>query len=158
MKTHEFEKKTTRRGALGLIGGFVALAIGTAPVLHERAQLDVDLNVVESSDAEIDLGELPTDDANAGYIDMVEVELKNHGETFVPLFFTWDQKRKTRHNWEIEDGPVPIKNGERARYRIVAPGDPGRIHAGYPVQLTVFEKGSQRWKSIQFTPESGVVG
>lgn len=158
MNTHEFSPKTTRRGALGLISGFAALAISTAPQLHERAQLDVDLDVVKSGDADRNLGELPTEDADAWYIDTLEVELENHSDTFVPLFFSWDQKRKTRHNWEIEDGPVPIEAGERARYRIVAPGDPGRIHAGYPVQLTVFEKGSQRWKSIQFTPEDEVVG
>ena len=140
MKTHELGETTSRRAAIGLVGGFVALAIGAAPPMHDRATLDVDLEVLDYHYADED-------------VDRVDVELANHGDDLVPEWFTWDKERKTRHNWQTETGPVPLEAGERARYELVAPGEDGRMNTGYPVQLTVFEKGEQRWKSIQFVPE-----
>lgn len=155
--THELGSSTTRRRFVGgLVGGFAALAVGAAPAMHDSATLDVDVDVVDYGYADPSQERLEKD-ATAPDVDVVEVELANHGDAFVPLWFTWDQKRKTRHNWPIDEGPVPVDAGETARYRLVAPGQDGRINAGYPAQLTVFEKGSQRWKSIRFTPDEKVL-
>ena len=141
--THELGEQTSRRAALGLVGGFATLAIGAAPSMHERADLDVDVGVLEVGFV-----------ADGDGADRVDVELANHtGDELVPEWFTWDKRRKTRHNWEIENGPVPIEAGERARYELVATGKDAWMNAGVPVQLTVFERGEQRWKSIQFVPE-----
>jgi len=109
---------------------------------------DVDVDVVDYGYAE-----RLNEDETAPDVDVVELDVANHDREFVPLFYTWDQKRKTRHNWGIEDGPVPLGPGETARYRLVAPGEDARMNAGYPTQITVFEKGAQRWKSIHFTPD-----
>lgn len=153
--THELGPKTTRRGALALVGGFAAVAIGAAPSMHEAASLDVDVDVLEYDYAD-PTAERLAEDETAPDVDEVVLELANHGDTFVPLWFTWDQKRKTRHNWPIDEGPAPIGAGETARYRLVAPGPDARMNAGYPAQITVFEKGTERWKSIQFTPDRQV--
>lgn len=159
--THELGSSTTRRRfAAGLVGGFAALAIGAAPFMHDSASLDVDVDVVDygyaAETGELSLEGLPTDEVPG--VDRVELELANHGAELVPLFYTWDQKRKTRHNWEIQEGPVPLGAGETARYRLVAPGEDARMNAGYPAQITVFEKGAQRWKSIRFTPDEYLGG
>jgi len=147
--THELGSSTTRRRfAAGLVGGFAALALGAAPIMHDSATLDVDVDVVDYGYAE-----RLNEDETAPDVDVVELDVANHDREFVPLFYTWDQKRKTRHNWGIEDGPVPLGPGETARYRLVAPGEDARMNAGYPTQITVFEKGAQRWKSIHFTPD-----
>lgn len=151
--THELPSSTTRRGALGLLGGFAALALGAAPIMHAGAALDVELDVLNYRYAD------PTpkrieEDATAPDVHVVDLELSNHGDQLVPLFFTWDQKRKGRHNWQIQDGPVPLPGGETARYTIAAPDETGRINAGYPAQLTVFDHGKQRWATTHFTPES----
>lgn len=144
MRTDGFDGRTTRRAALGLVGGFVALGLGAAPVLHRRAALDVELSVVDYQ-----LADAPAEPGTPVGVDGVAVRLDNHDAEFVPLFFTWDQKRKTRHNWDIDAGPSPLPTGETAQYRLVAPGPEGRINTGYPAQLTVFERGEQRWASIQ---------
>ena len=151
--THELGPETSRRGALGLIGGFAALAIGAAPFMHDSATLDVDLDVRHYNYADPSAERLD-EDATAPDVDQVVVRLTNNGDEFVPLFFTWDQKRKGRYNWEIEDGPTPIGSGETVDYWLSATSEESRINAGYPAQLTVFEKGTQRWKSIRFTPAS----
>jgi hypothetical protein len=151
--THELGSSTTRRRfAAGLVGGFAALAIGAAPIMHDSASLDIDIDIVDYGYADPDRERL-NEDETAPDIDVVEVDLTNHGGAFVPLWISWDQKRKTRHNWLIDEGPIPVGSGKTARYRLVAPGEDGRINAGYPAQITVFEKGEQRWKSIQFTSE-----
>ena len=156
--THELGSSTTRRRfAAGLVGGFAALAIGAAPFMHDSASLDVDVDVVDYGYADPSAEELD-EDPTAPDVDVVELELANHGDELVPLFYTWDQKRKTRHNWEIQEGPVPLGAGETARYRLVAPGEDARMNAGYPAQITVFEKGAQRWKSIRFTPDEYLGG
>jgi hypothetical protein len=156
--THELGSSTTRRRfAAGLVGGFAALAIGAAPIMHDSTALDVDVDVVDYGYADPSAEQLD-EDPTAPDVDVVELELANHGDELVPLFYTWDQKRKTRHNWEIQEGPVPVDAGETARYRLVAPGDDARMNAGYPAQITVFEKGAQRWKSIQFTPDEYLGG
>lgn len=157
--THELGETTSRRAALGLLGGFAALAIGAAPPMHERATLDVDLEILDYhyagegvENGVVSLKGLPIDEPLD--VDRVDVELANFTDNeLVPVWFTWDKKRKTRHNWEIDSGPVPIEAGERARYELVAPGEDGQMNTGFPVQLTVIEKGTQRWKSVQFTPE-----
>lgn len=156
MKTHQLGESTSRRAAIGLVGGFAALAIGAAPPMHGRAVLDVDVDVLDyhyaTESGVISLEELP-DDEPVG-VNRVDVELTNRtGDDLVPVWFSWDKKRKTRHNWEIEAGPVPIEAGERARYELVASGEDAWMNAGEPVQLTVFEKSAQRWKSVQFVPE-----
>jgi hypothetical protein len=148
--THELGPTTSRRGALGLIGGFAALAIGAAPAMHDSATLDVDVDVRHYSYAD-PTAERLNEDETAPDIDEVVVRLTNHGHAFAPLFFTWDQKRKGRHNWQIEDGPTTLEAGETAHYWLNAPGKTGRINAGYPAQITVFEKGEQRWASTRFT-------
>lgn len=156
--THELGSSTTRRRfAAGLVGGFAALAIGAAPSMHDSASLDVDVDVVDYGYADATAEQLD-EDPTAPDVDVVELELANHGDELVPLFYTWDQKRKTRHNWEIQEGPVPIGAGETARYRLVAPGEDARMNAGYPAQITVFEKGAQRWQSTQFTPDEYLGG
>lgn len=156
--THELGSSTTRRRfAAGLVGGFAALAIGAAPFMHDSASLDVDVDVVDYGYADPSAEELD-EDPTAPDVDVVELELANHGDELVPLFYTWDQKRKTRHNWEIQEGPVPVGAGETVRYRLVAPGEDARMNAGYPAQITVFEKGAQRWKSIRFTPDEYLGG
>ena len=156
--THELGSSTTRRRfAAGLVGGFAALAIGAAPFMHDSASLDVDVDVVDYGYADPSAEQLD-EDPTAPDVDVVELELANHGDELVPLFYTWDQKRKTRHNWEIQEGPVPLGAGETARYRLVAPGEDARMNAGYPAQITVFEKGAQRWKSIRFTPDEYLGG
>ena len=152
-RTHELGSSTTRRRfATGFVGGFAALAIGAAPIMHDSASLKADVDIVEYGYADPSAERLQEDET-APDVDVVQLELVNHGETFTPLFYSWDQKRKTRHNWEIEDGPVPLGAGETARYRIVAPGETARINAGYPAQITVFESGEQHWKSVRFTPD-----
>lgn len=156
--THELGSSTTRRRfAAGLVGGFAALAIGAAPFMHDSASLDVDVDVVDYGYADPTAEQLD-EDPTAPDVDVVELELTNHGDELVPLFYTWDQKRKTRHNWEIQEGPVPLGAGETARYRLVAPGEDARMNAGYPAQITVFETGAQRWKSIRFTPDEYLGG
>lgn len=152
--THELGSSTTRRRfATGLIGGFFALAFGAAPSMHDSATLDVELDVVDYGYADPTDQELATDQSEPD-VDEVVLELTNHAGEFVPLFYSWDQKRKTRHNWPIDSGPSPVPAGETVRYHLTAPGDSARINAGYPAQITVFEKGKQRWKTVHFTPKA----
>lgn len=152
--THELGSSTTRRRfATGLVGGFFALAFGAAPSMHASATLDVDVDVVDYGYSDPTAEERARDPTEPD-VDEVVLEVTNHGEEFVPLFYTWDQKRKTRHNWRIDRGPSPVPVGETVRYHLSAPGDSARINAGYPAQITLFEKGEQRWKTTHFTPES----
>jgi len=63
--THELGSSTTRRRfAAGLVGGFAALALGAAPIMHDSATLDVDVEcrgvVHDGCGAERERGE-PTD-------------------------------------------------------------------------------------------------
>lgn len=138
-----------RRRALVTIGGFAGLALGAAPFAMADATLDVEIHVLDY--------ELVEDVSDAGeaefLVDAVTLELSNGpGEPLIPLFFTWDQKRKTRHNWDVDVGPDRLEAGEGATYRIVAPSDEGRMHAGYPTQLTVFQKNEQHWRSVHLVP------
>lgn len=140
MKTHELDATTTRRAAIGLLGGFAALAVGAAPVMHDQTSLNVDVEILDLGYAE-------------GAVERVDVALENHtDDEFVPEWFTWDETRKTRHNWRAERADVPIGAGERSRYELVTPTTAGRMAVGERVQLTVFETGTQRWQSIHFTP------
>lgn len=134
-----------RRAALGLIGGFAAVAVGAAPPMHKSTDLDVD----------VDLHRYYYGNTVPVGVEHLSVDLANHtGETLHPVWFTWDQRRKTRHNWDIKSGPEALEAGEAARYELHAPGEDAEINDGYRAQLTVFQRGEQRWHSIQFTPEA----
>ena len=102
-------RDTSRREALGLLGGFAALAIGAAPLMHARADLALSVNVSQEPtdagqhDMSADVVRFELQDAtNPPTVGELYVELTSR-EVFAiePLFFSWDQKRKTRHNWEI---------------------------------------------------------
>lgn len=159
-KPHELPDSTTRRGALGLIAGFGGLAIGAAPHYHAKATLDADLAVLGyeyvDADAAPTYGTRTGDDPPRYWpIDELRAEVTNRSETPLdPLFTNWDQRRRTRHNWPIEAGATPLPPGETDTYRIVAPGESGALHGGLPAQLTVWRRGEEVWKSVQFTPEN----
>lgn len=143
MKPHEVDAQTTRRATLGLVGGFLAIAFGAAPIMHASATLDLDVEITGKRWAD-------------GMIDGLQVEVRSQmNSPLYPVWFTWDQKRKTRHNWEIENGAVPLLPDQQTRYQLQAPSDSGRINPGTTVNLTVFQKGEQQWVSIQFGPERG---
>lgn len=159
-RPRDLDETTSRRATLGLVGGLVATAVGLAPSAHRRAVLeDLDVRVLNNHFAQKD------HEDNHGWIGAIDLELANGtDETLDPLVSTWDQRRKTRHNWRIEDGPVPLPAGETAEYHVVAPGETARLHAGVSAQITVYQRGEQRWKSVQVetreydrgaTPEGG---
>lgn len=150
-RPRDVDETTTRRATLGLVGGLVATAVGLAPSTHRRAVLeglDVDVLAYRFVDGD-------EDGRKYGEIESICVELANgSGEPLDPLVSTWDQRRKTRHNWEIDEGPVPLPAGETAEYVVVAPGRTARLHAGVPAQITVYQRGEERWTSIHVeTPE-----
>lgn len=136
---------TTRRATVGLVGGLVATAVGFAPIAHRRASLDVDVDVDVLGYRFVDA----LDEDDHGRIDAVDVEIANRSDAELdPLVSSWDQRRKTRHNWRLEDGPVPLARGETAEYRVVSPSETANLHAGVPAQITVYKRGEQRWASV----------
>jgi hypothetical protein len=73
-------------------------------------------------------------------------------ESLEPVFSNWNQKRRTRHNWPIQDGPETLPAGSKAVYRIAAPNDEAVLHTGLPAQLTVYDRGQEQWATHTFTP------
>lgn len=152
-RPRDVDETTTRRATLGLVGGLVATAVGLAPSAHRRAVLEnLDVDVLGYHFVEKD------HENDHGRIDAVDVELANGtGETIDPLVSTWDQRRKTCHNWRIRGGGAPLPPGETSEYRAVAPAETARLHAGVPAQITVYRRGEERWKSVHVkTPEEAI--
>lgn len=148
-KPHELDEPMKRRAALGLLGAFGA-TLATAPYWHARTELDVEVDVLGFDYATVtrrSVGE-----PHQGVV-AIDLELANDDVDLEPLFTSWDHRRKTRHKWPIEEGPEVLDAGERAHYRIEAPGDEAAVLAGYRAQLTVWQLGEERWRSIHFTPE-----
>lgn len=147
MKTHEFSQTTTRRSALGLVGAFAAIAVGAAGPLHRRAVLDLEMDVLEARYAS---GE----DGGGVAVDTLDVRVVNGDDVEIePVFYSWHQARNSRYNWLVESGPDTLSPGETATYRVRAKTGDGFIKVGLPAQLTLFDSGRQRWKSIQFVVE-----
>jgi len=123
--------------------GAVTTAVGLAPIYHRRASLDVEIELLDYVSVEADA-------ERSGTIDELSLQLTNAtGEPLNPLVSTWDQRQKTRHNWRIRRGAVPLEDGESDKYRVVAPTRIARLYAGVPAQITVYQRGHQRWNSIQ---------
>jgi hypothetical protein len=150
-RPRDVDDGTTRRATLGLVGGLVATAVGLAPSAHRQAVLEgLDVEVLDYHFVEKD------HEDNHGRIAAIDVELGNGtGEEIDPLISTWDQRRKTRHNWEIDEGPVPLPAGETAEYHVVAPAETARLHAGVPAQITVYRRGEERWESVHVETPAG---
>lgn len=152
-----------RRAALGFLGGFGGLAIGLAPTMHASTDLGADVELVETyylGDPALN-GVTYDEEPDGDFLPVVAVDVdvaNNDAEALDPVWFTWDQKRKTRHRWPVQSGPVPLEAGERGHYRLVAPAAAAWMNPGVPVQLTVFAKGEQRWESIQLVAERREAG
>lgn len=143
--------EVTRRQALSLVGGFGALSLGAAPIFHNRARLDLQVSVARVTTRSGVIHFELQDALEEPSIGELVVNLENHESGAIdPLFLTWDQNRKTRHVWEILDGESPLESGAEERYRIAAPSPEGEISVGYRAQLTVFDRGKQRWRSVHF--------
>lgn len=144
MKPHELSPSTSRRAALGLVGGFVATAVGLAPGAHRRATLEADVDVDGHS--------MQFVQGDWGYeLEQMDVDVAYHGaEPLDPLFFTSAHKRKSRHVWQIEDGPDRLSSGEISRFQLVAPSEGARLQAGQRAQLTLFQTGEEQWTTAHF--------
>lgn len=144
MKPHELSPSTTRRAAIGLVGGAVATAVGLAPAAHRRAALEADVDVDGHS-----MKFVATDGAYE--LEQLDVDVAYHGdEPLEPLFFTSAHMRKSRHVWRIEDGPDTVARGDSAAFRLVAPSETARIQAGQRAQLTLYRRGKQQWTAAHF--------
>jgi hypothetical protein len=149
VKPHELSNTTRRNFAAGLVGGIPLVGFGLAPRYHDAAVLDgLRVDVEDWTAERIEI---------RGNVKRVVtgllVSLDNQTtETLTPVFSNWDQKRRTRHNWPIADGREILPVGKSDRYRITAPNDEAVLHLGFRAQLTVFQRGEERWQTVTFTP------
>jgi hypothetical protein len=146
-RPRDVDEEVSRRATLGIVGGLALSAAGLAVPAHRQAVLeDLHIKVLGFEFVKKD------HEDSHGTIGAVQLRLANEtGERLDPLVSTWDQRRHTRHNWQLEEGPVPLATGETGEYRVVAPDETARMHAGVPAQITVYQRGEQRWKSVGVT-------